>query len=61
VKAPKAKPAKPKASQKPTFFARPADFRKWLEANHERETELLVGLHKKDSGRSSISWPESVA
>ncbi len=61
MKARKAKPAKPKASQKPTFFARPADFRKWLEANHERESELLVGLHKRDSGRSSISWPESVA
>jgi uncharacterized protein YdeI (YjbR/CyaY-like superfamily) len=46
---------------KPTFFKRPADYRKWLEANHETESELLVGFHKRDSGRESMSWPESVA
>jgi uncharacterized protein YdeI (YjbR/CyaY-like superfamily) len=46
---------------KPTFFRRPADFRKWLEASHETESELLVGFHKRDSGRESMSWPESVA
>ncbi len=51
----------PKNAAKPTFFARPADFRKWLEANHESETELLVGLHKRDSGRVSMTWPESVS
>jgi uncharacterized protein YdeI (YjbR/CyaY-like superfamily) len=45
---------------KPTFFATPAEFRAWLEANHETETELLVGFYKKGSGRPSITWPESV-
>jgi uncharacterized protein YdeI (YjbR/CyaY-like superfamily) len=45
---------------KPRFFPTPADFRAWLEANHESETELLVGYYKKDSGRASITWPESV-
>jgi len=45
----------------PTFFARPALFRRWLEANHEKESELLVGFHKRDSGRESMTWPESVA
>jgi uncharacterized protein YdeI (YjbR/CyaY-like superfamily) len=45
---------------KPQFFATPADWRKWLESNHERETEVLVGFHKRDSGRPSITWPESV-
>ena len=44
----------------PTFFATPADFRRWLEANHADCTELLVGFHKKGSGRPSITWPESV-
>jgi uncharacterized protein YdeI (YjbR/CyaY-like superfamily) len=44
----------------PTFFATPEDFRAWLEAHHETETELLVGFHKKGSGRPSITWPESV-
>jgi uncharacterized protein YdeI (YjbR/CyaY-like superfamily) len=45
---------------KPTFFAEPADFRAWLEENHERESELLVGFHKKATGRPSITWPEAV-
>jgi uncharacterized protein YdeI (YjbR/CyaY-like superfamily) len=44
----------------PTFFATPEDFRAWLEAHHHTETELLVGFHKKGSGRPSITWPESV-
>jgi uncharacterized protein YdeI (YjbR/CyaY-like superfamily) len=45
----------------PVFFARAALFRKWLESNHETRTELLVGFHKRDSGRESMTWPESVA
>lgn len=45
----------------PRFFRAPAEFRRWLEANHELESELLVGLYKRGSGRESISWPESVA
>ena len=42
------------------FFARPADFRVWLERHHEDARELWVGFHKKASGRPSITWPESV-
>ena len=45
---------------KPTFFEAPAAFRQWLEKNHDKESELLVGFYKKDSGRPSITWPESV-
>jgi uncharacterized protein YdeI (YjbR/CyaY-like superfamily) len=44
----------------PVFFATPADFRAWLEANHEKQAELLVGFYKVGSGRPSITWPESV-
>ena len=44
----------------PTFFESPILFRKWLERNHERKSELLVGYYKKDSGRASLTWPESV-
>ncbi|HEV7429218.1 MAG TPA: YdeI/OmpD-associated family protein [Thermoanaerobaculia bacterium] len=44
----------------PHFFATPADFRKWLAKNHASATELLVGFYKKDSGKPSITWPESV-
>jgi uncharacterized protein YdeI (YjbR/CyaY-like superfamily) len=45
---------------KPKFFAKPSDFRKWLEKNHLKEKELLVGFYKVNSGKPSITWPESV-
>ena len=45
---------------KPTFFRTPSDFRRWLETHHETAPELLVGFYKKESGRPSITWPESV-
>lgn len=44
----------------PVFFAGPAELRAWFEANHETATELWVGLHKKGSGRPSVTWPELV-
>jgi uncharacterized protein YdeI (YjbR/CyaY-like superfamily) len=44
----------------PLFFAKPADFRKWLEAHHQSSREQWVGFYKKASGRPSITWPESV-
>lgn len=45
---------------KPRFFTTPAEFRVWLEANHETSRELWVGFYKKGSGQSSITWPEAV-
>jgi len=45
---------------KPTFFQTPADFRTWLEAHHDKLREQLVGFHKKNSAKPSITWPESV-
>jgi uncharacterized protein YdeI (YjbR/CyaY-like superfamily) len=42
------------------FFKSPARFRKWLEKNHETASELLVGFQKRDSGKPSMTWPESV-
>jgi uncharacterized protein YdeI (YjbR/CyaY-like superfamily) len=44
----------------PTFFATPGEWRKWLVEHHDRRQELLVGFYKKDSGKPSITWPESV-
>lgn len=44
----------------PVFFARPVDFRCWLDAHHETARELWVGFYRKASGRPSITWPESV-
>jgi uncharacterized protein YdeI (YjbR/CyaY-like superfamily) len=45
---------------KPTFFRTPADFRKWLIKYHDKRDILLVGFYKKDSGKPSITWAESV-
>lgn len=44
----------------PRFFATPGEWRAWLEAHHRAETELSVGFWKKNAGRASITWPESV-
>lgn len=42
------------------FFRNPAALRKWLEKNHAKAAELWVGYYKRDSGKESITWPESV-
>ena len=42
------------------FFKSPSDFRKWLAKHHATTQELWVGYYKKDSGKPSITWPESV-
>ena len=44
----------------PIFFANQADFRKWLQKNHRKETELLVGFYKVHSGKPSMTWSQSV-
>ena len=44
----------------PAFFATPTEFRAWLEKHHASEKELLVGFYKRDSGRPSMTWDESV-
>ncbi|MEZ4671023.1 MAG: hypothetical protein R3E39_24225 [Anaerolineae bacterium] len=44
----------------PTFFATPAELRRWFELNHESAIELLLGYYKKGSSKPSVTWPESV-
>jgi uncharacterized protein YdeI (YjbR/CyaY-like superfamily) len=44
----------------PKFFKTPSDFRKWLAAHHAKSKELWVGFFNKNSGKPSITWPESV-
>jgi len=45
---------------KPLFFPKPTDLRKWFEQNHKTEKELWVGYYKKASGIESIDWSQSV-
>ena len=42
------------------FFRSPCDLQKWFEKHHTNGEELWVGYYKKNSGKASIGWPESV-
>jgi uncharacterized protein YdeI (YjbR/CyaY-like superfamily) len=44
----------------PVFFSEPWEFREWLRKNHDKASEIWVGFYKKDSGKPSITWQESV-
>jgi uncharacterized protein YdeI (YjbR/CyaY-like superfamily) len=44
----------------PVFFEYAAQFRAWLERNHQHAPELMVGFRKVGSGAPSMTWPESV-
>ena len=43
-----------------TYFVSAAEFRRWLEKNHARTPELLVGFYKKASGKGGLTYPEAV-
>jgi uncharacterized protein YdeI (YjbR/CyaY-like superfamily) len=45
---------------KPRFFKSAGAFREWLEKNHDKETELSVGFHKKNSSKPSITYKEAL-
>jgi uncharacterized protein YdeI (YjbR/CyaY-like superfamily) len=42
------------------FFKTQNDFRNWLGKNHNKSNELWIGYYKKNSGKPSIDWPQSV-
>ncbi len=44
----------------PKFFKSPTELRKWFKQNHSVKDELWVGYYKKDSGKPSITSPQSV-
>jgi uncharacterized protein YdeI (YjbR/CyaY-like superfamily) len=44
----------------PKFFTEPDQFRQWLERNHDRAAELLLGFHKKSSEKKSITYAEAL-
>ncbi len=43
-----------------TYFASPAAFRRWLAAHHAKRADLVVGFHKRATGRPTLTWSESV-
>ena len=42
------------------YFATPEEFRAWLSRNHATATELGVVLHRKASGKPTMTWSEAV-
>ena len=42
------------------FFKNQLEFRDWFEKNHDKAREILVGFYKKETGKPSLTWPESV-
>lgn len=45
---------------KATFFSTRAQFRAWLKKHHQAADELWVGYYRKDSGKPSVTWQETV-
>jgi uncharacterized protein YdeI (YjbR/CyaY-like superfamily) len=45
---------------RPTSFATPVALRRWLSAHHSDTSELWVLFQRKESGKPSLTWPESV-
>lgn len=45
---------------KPKFFKTQSDLRKWFVTHHAAAAEQWIGFYKKDSGKASINWPQSV-
>ena len=45
---------------KPRYFRSAAEFRKWLDKNHDKVDELWIGIYKKDSGKKGITYKEIV-
>jgi uncharacterized protein YdeI (YjbR/CyaY-like superfamily) len=44
----------------PIFFSTPVEWRTWLTEHHAVMPELWVGFHKKNTGRPSLTWEQSV-
>lgn len=42
------------------FFKTPDEFRAWLAENHSTATEIGVVLHRKGSGKATMTWSEAV-
>lgn len=42
------------------FFADPEALRRWFDKYHDKADQLWVGYYKRDSGRPSVTWQESV-
>ncbi len=44
----------------PTFFETQADWRAWLEKNHAKADELLIGFHKVGTGKGGLTYKQAL-
>jgi uncharacterized protein YdeI (YjbR/CyaY-like superfamily) len=44
----------------PVYFTSPNEFRRWLTKNHDKVTELWIGMYKVSSGRKGITYKEAL-
>lgn len=44
----------------PRFFKSPKEWRAWLDKNHAKQTELLLGFHKATSDEKGITYKEAL-
>ena len=44
----------------PTFFKTASAWRKWLEKNHDKTTEKIIGFHKVNSAKTGITRQEAL-
>lgn len=52
--------AKKGSEDHPYFFKSPAEYRAWLERNHETAKELWIGFYRKATGKPSLTWEQVV-
>jgi uncharacterized protein YdeI (YjbR/CyaY-like superfamily) len=45
---------------RPIYFRSGSEWRAWLERHHADRDEVLVGFHKRGTGKPSLTWPEAV-
>jgi len=44
----------------PVFFKKQSDLRKWFKKNADTATVLLIGYYRVSTGKTSITWSQSV-
>lgn len=42
------------------FFKTQNDLRKWFEKNHATESELWIGMYRKDSGKGGVDYKQAL-
>lgn len=42
------------------FFRSGAEFRKWLEKNHDKAPEIWLGFYRKDSGKGGLTYHQAL-